>query len=274
MLLACASKAPRCRCSVWLTARPWFRCDRPRTSNASATMSGPTPVAWGLFTAAVAARRGDTRHRHRCRGTRCRRPGPGDLPVGLLYAGLAIDSKGPAVVELLLFRGDPETQAVLALLESPLGQLLHATATGTLADFGPLKWDDGYAVTVVVAAENYPGRPRVGDAITGSDAEGVLQRAPRAATTGPLRFPGGRVLSVVGTVRPACGAHRRLRCAVVGSIAGQPLPVRHRTCRRRGPDRVAAMTLDRGAAFTAERAEVLALARQCSRRPNGDEQSR
>jgi phosphoribosylamine---glycine ligase len=118
---------------------------------------------------------------------------------GLLYAGLAIGSNGPAVVEFNCRFGDPETQAVLALLESPLGQLLHATATGTLADFGPLKWHDGYAVTVVVAAENYPGRPRVGDVITGSDAEGVLHAGTSRRDDGAVVSSGGRVLSVVGT---------------------------------------------------------------------------
>ena len=54
---------------------------------------------------------------------------------GLLYAGLAITSNGPAVVEFNCRFGDPETQAVLALLDSPLGQLLHAAGTGKLADF-------------------------------------------------------------------------------------------------------------------------------------------
>jgi len=113
---------------------------------------------------------------------------------GLLYAGLAITSHGPAVVEFNCRFGDPETQAVLALLESPLGQLLHATATGTLADFGPLRWHDGYAVTVVVAAENYPGRPRVGDVIAGSDTEGVLHAGTSRRDDGAVVTSGGRVL--------------------------------------------------------------------------------
>ena len=118
---------------------------------------------------------------------------------GLLYAGLAITSNGPAVVEFNCRFGDPETQAVLALLESPLGQVLHATATGTLAEFGPLQWRAGYAVAVVLAAENYPGRPRVGDAITGSDAPGVLHAGTARRDDGAVVSSGGRVLSVVGT---------------------------------------------------------------------------
>ena len=117
---------------------------------------------------------------------------------GLLYAGLAVTGAGPAVVEFNCRFGDPETQAVLALLESPLGRLLYATATGTLAGFGPLRWRDGYAVTVVLAAENYPGRPRVGDVITGADRPGVLH-AGTARRDSTVVSAGGRVLSVVGT---------------------------------------------------------------------------
>jgi phosphoribosylamine--glycine ligase len=118
---------------------------------------------------------------------------------GLLYAGLAITSRGPAVVEFNCRFGDPETQSVLTLLESPLGQLLRAAASGQLADQPPLQWRDGYAVTVVVAAENYPGRPRVGDVIVGSEADGVLHAGTARREDGAIVSSGGRVLSVVGT---------------------------------------------------------------------------
>ena len=118
---------------------------------------------------------------------------------GLLYAGLAITSRGPAVVEFNCRFGDPETQAVLALLDSPLGQLLRAVATGELAAQPPLRWRDGSAVTVVLAAENYPGRPRVGDVIVGSDTEGVLHAGTTRRDDGTIVSSGGRVLSVVGT---------------------------------------------------------------------------
>jgi len=119
--------------------------------------------------------------------------------TGLLYAGLAVTSGGPAVVEFNCRFGDPETQSVLALLDSPLGQLLYATATGGLANFGELRWRDGVAVTVVLAAENYPGRPRVGDVIVGSDAGGVLHAGTARRDDGAIVSSGGRVLSVVGT---------------------------------------------------------------------------
>jgi phosphoribosylamine--glycine ligase len=119
--------------------------------------------------------------------------------AGLLYAGLAMTSSGPAVVEFNCRFGDPETQAVLALLESPLGQLLHAAATGGLSEFGALRWRDGAAVTVVLAAENYPGRPRVGDVIVGAEGDQVLHAGTTHRDDGAVVSSGGRVLSVVGT---------------------------------------------------------------------------
>ncbi|MBV9920870.1 MAG: phosphoribosylamine--glycine ligase [Pseudonocardia sp.] len=118
---------------------------------------------------------------------------------GLLYAGLALTSAGPAVVEFNCRFGDPETQVVLALLRTPLAGLLHATAAGTLAAQPPPVWGDGAAVTVVVAAEGYPGPPRLGDVITGGEAEGVLHAGTRRRDDGAVVSAGGRVLSIVGT---------------------------------------------------------------------------
>jgi phosphoribosylamine--glycine ligase len=118
---------------------------------------------------------------------------------GLLYAGLAMTSRGPAVVEFNCRFGDPETQSVLALLDTPLGQLLRAAASGRLAEAPPLRWRDGDAVTVVLAAENYPGRPRVGDVIVGAEADRVLHAGTARRDDGAIVSSGGRVLSVVGT---------------------------------------------------------------------------
>jgi phosphoribosylamine--glycine ligase len=136
---------------------------------------------------------------------------------GLLYAGLAMTSKGPAVVEFNCRFGDPETQSVLALLETPLGQLLRAAATGQLVEQPPLRWRDGYAVTVVVAAENYPGRPRVGDVIVDAEADGVLHAGTARRDDGAIVSSGGRVLSVVGT-GPDLVAARESAYSLVKSI--------------------------------------------------------
>lgn len=136
---------------------------------------------------------------------------------GLLYVGLAITTKGPAVVEFNCRFGDPETQAVLALLDSPLAQLLYAAGSGSLADFGELRWRDGAAVTVVLAAENYPGRPRVGDVVVGSEADGVLHAGTTRRDDGAIVSSAGRVLSVVGTGADLAVARTRAY-EILGSI--------------------------------------------------------
>ncbi|MFD5447096.1 phosphoribosylamine--glycine ligase [Streptomyces sp. NPDC127100] len=125
---------------------------------------------------------------------------------GLLYAGLAITSRGVRVIEFNARFGDPETQVVLARLRTPLAGLLMAAATGNLADLEPLRWSDDAAVTVVVASHNYPGTPRTGDPITGLD-EVAAEDAPHAYVlhAGTRRegdavvSAGGRVLSVTAT---------------------------------------------------------------------------
>ncbi|GAB2760843.1 phosphoribosylamine--glycine ligase [Salinifilum aidingensis] len=118
---------------------------------------------------------------------------------GLLYTGLALTSEGPKVVEFNCRFGDPETQSVLSLLRTPLASLMHAAASGTLAEHPPLEWHEGFAVTVVLAAEGYPGRPRLDDVIHGSTAPGVLHSGTRRGEDGSVLSAGGRVLSVVGT---------------------------------------------------------------------------
>ena len=123
--------------------------------------------------------------------------------AGLLYAGLALTSKGLRVVEFNARFGDPETQVVLARLDSPLSSLLLAAATGTLADLPPLQWSDDAAVCVVIAAEGYPESPVTGGVITGLaeadavDGVDVLHAGTRAEGS-EIVASGGRVLSVVG----------------------------------------------------------------------------
>jgi phosphoribosylamine--glycine ligase len=129
--------------------------------------------------------------------------------VGLLYAGLALTSNGVQVIEFNCRFGDPETQSVLALLKSPISALFLAASTGTLAELPALEWENGYAVTVVVAAEGYPNRPRTGDVITGSEVEGVLHAGTRRREDGAVVSAGGRVLSVVGTGKSLSKARER-----------------------------------------------------------------
>jgi phosphoribosylamine--glycine ligase len=126
--------------------------------------------------------------------------------VGLLYVGLAMTAAGPRVVEFNARFGDPETQVVLALLETPLGGLLHAAATGTLAAHPPLRWRPGAAVTVVIAAAGYPGTPQTGDVLTGADQPGVIHAGTRRRDDGAIVSSGGRVVSATAvgdTLAPA-----------------------------------------------------------------------
>ncbi|MEU8133823.1 phosphoribosylamine--glycine ligase [Streptodolium elevatio] len=124
---------------------------------------------------------------------------------GVLFVGLALTSRGPRVIEFNCRFGDPETQVVLARLRTPLASVLHASAVGRLADLEPLRWRDGAAVTVVVAAANYPATPRTGDPVGGlADAASVpdayvLHAGTRRAEDGSVLSSGGRVLSVTAT---------------------------------------------------------------------------
>ncbi len=124
--------------------------------------------------------------------------------AGLLYVGLALTSRGMRVVEFNARFGDPETQAILPLLESPLGQVLYAAATGALVDIGPLSWRNESAVIVVAAAENYPGTPRAGGSIEGPRLYGSsdnvhIVHAGTALDGDMLVAAGGRVLGAVAT---------------------------------------------------------------------------
>ena len=122
--------------------------------------------------------------------------------AGLLYVGLALTHTGPKVVEFNARFGDPETEAVLALLQSGLGDLLLRAATGRLAEEPPLRWRDGSACTVVVAAGGYPGAVRTGDPVTGlaqaaADSHvRVLHAATTLGAAGEVLSAGGRVLAV------------------------------------------------------------------------------
>ena len=125
--------------------------------------------------------------------------------VGCLYVGLALTKAGPRVIEFNCRFGDPDIQPVLALLESPLGELLSAAAQGRLADVPAPAFRDAASVTVVLASAGYPESSSKGDVITGvGAANGVSDvdviHAGTALADGPdgpqLVTAGGRVLAV------------------------------------------------------------------------------
>lgn len=138
---------------------------------------------------------------------------------GLLYAGLALTSKGLKVIEFNARFGDPETQVVLARLKTPLAGALYAAATGGLATLEPLEWSNDAAVTVVIASENYPEAPVTGDVIHGLDeAEAIdgvqVLHAGTKRVGDEIQTAGGRVLSVTAVGADLAEARRRAYQAI------------------------------------------------------------
>ena len=121
--------------------------------------------------------------------------------IGLLYCGLIVTRDGVKVIEFNARFGDPETQAVLARLTTPLSGLLMAAATGALAGVPRPEFSDDVAITVVLASEGYPEAPITGRPITGLDAvqDVTIAHAATVRTEDAIVATGGRVLSVVAT---------------------------------------------------------------------------
>jgi phosphoribosylamine--glycine ligase len=137
--------------------------------------------------------------------------------AGLLYVGLALTRTGPKVIEFNARFGDPESQVVLPLLETPLAGLLRAAATGTLAAEPPLRWRPGAAVTVVIASAGYPESARTGDVISGADGPGFIHAGTARSADGALVTAGGRVLSATAT-GPDLAAARDAAYALVDRV--------------------------------------------------------
>ncbi len=135
---------------------------------------------------------------------------------GVLFAGVMLTDDGPKVLEYNCRFGDPETEVLLPRMPYRVGSLLHACATGRLADeAGHAGFDDGAAVTVVLASEGYPGsyptgRPitRVGDALT-HEGVTVFHAGTTRDAEGQLVTAGGRVLAVTGQGRTLSEARER-----------------------------------------------------------------
>jgi phosphoribosylamine--glycine ligase/phosphoribosylformylglycinamidine cyclo-ligase len=121
--------------------------------------------------------------------------------VGVLYAGLIFTRSGPQVLEFNARFGDPETQAILLLLESDLLEICHACAHGQLKQVSA-RWKKGAAVCVVMASAGYPERPSPPASVRGLDdlPQGSLVfQAGTGITEGQLVANGGRVLGVAST---------------------------------------------------------------------------
>ena len=122
----------------------------------------------------------------------------GEPFIGLLYAGLALSSKGLKVIEFNARFGDPETEVLLPRLKTPLAQLLLRAATGKLEEGEQLDWSDDAAVTVVLASEGYPAAPVTGGEISGIPTDALIFHAGTKRDGETLRSSGGRVLTVTG----------------------------------------------------------------------------
>jgi phosphoribosylamine--glycine ligase len=119
--------------------------------------------------------------------------------TGFLYAGLMMTLAGPKVIEFNVRLGDPETQPLMLRLQSPLGETLARAARGGLSGL-TLEWKSEPSVCIVLAAAGYPGTPRTGDLIHGTETCGALvfHAGTRLGAAG-LETAGGRVLSVTAS---------------------------------------------------------------------------
>jgi phosphoribosylamine--glycine ligase len=138
--------------------------------------------------------------------------------VGVLFAGLMLTDRGPKLIEYNCRFGDPECQVLMMRLKGDFAALLHAAATGALADAPPPVFSHDYALTVVMAAKGYPGAPEKGGAIRRiADAEAGGVRVFHAGTARDDRTlvaAGGRVLGVTATGKSVAEAQARAYAAV------------------------------------------------------------
>lgn len=131
---------------------------------------------------------------------------------GVLFVGLILAKEGPQLLEYNARFGDPECQTLMMLLDSDIVELLHASATGELANVTP-RWKGEVAAVVVMAAKGYPGTPAKHGAIRGLEqaaetGANIFQAGTTKLADGTLAASGGRVLAVTATgktVREATG---------------------------------------------------------------------
>lgn len=136
---------------------------------------------------------------------------------GVLFAGLMLTREGPKLIEYNCRFGDPECQVMMMRLESDLGELLYACATNSLASVERVKMRRETALTVVMAAQGYPGTPEKGGAIDLGNAEQAGAKVFHAGTLladGHLVANGGRVLNVTALGGNVTGAQAAAYAAV------------------------------------------------------------
>ena len=140
---------------------------------------------------------------------------------GVLYAGLMLTDQGPKLIEYNARFGDPECQVLMMRFDGDLVDLLLSVAQGTLAEQGPVQLADRTALTVVMAANGYPGTPEKGGAIQGIDAaqaqDAMVFHAGTVQQGGALVASGGRVLNVTATGE-SVGAAQAAAYAAVDAI--------------------------------------------------------
>jgi phosphoribosylamine--glycine ligase len=138
---------------------------------------------------------------------------------GVLYAGLMLTAEGPKLIEYNVRFGDPECEAIMPLIAGDFAELLHAVATGRLAQTPAPQLEPLHAMTVIVAARGYPGTPASGGTIRDIDsAEQVpgvtVFHAGTAETEAGLIARGGRVLAVTAVADTFANARARAYRAV------------------------------------------------------------
>jgi phosphoribosylamine--glycine ligase len=134
---------------------------------------------------------------------------------GILYAGLMLTAEGPKLIEYNVRFGDPECQALMMRLDGDLLDLMEATAHGRLAGAGPPSFAEDSALTVVMAANGYPGRPETGGTIAiGDVGQARVFHAGTALHDGRLVAAGGRVLAVTARAPNVAQARARAYAAV------------------------------------------------------------
>jgi phosphoribosylamine--glycine ligase len=138
---------------------------------------------------------------------------------GVLYAGLMLTADGPKLIEYNVRFGDPECEAIMPLVDGDFAELLNAVATGRLAEIEPPKLLPKHSMTVIVAAQGYPGTPASGGIVREIDAaeqvEGVtVFHAGTALGEQGLVAKGGRVLAVTAIADTFANARARAYRAV------------------------------------------------------------